>query len=169
MHRRTRNFVEQCGSDVRNREPPHEVEAVFGAKGDVERIELGVLYEQVTKDFTRMLVRCGHQFRRVVERPRCAQRQDVPVFAARVGMLAARADLFHQFAIEGVNQSDVVVLIGGVNHIVDDLEAVRALEYTRSPGTHEFSLWVEDQHCRVFALEHIKPVLRIGFFYNPVV
>jgi hypothetical protein len=104
----------------------------------------------------------GHQFGRVVERPRRAQRQDAPVFTAGIGMLAARAKLFQELAVKGVNLRYVVCLIGEVNHVVHNLESMRAFEYARTPRAEVFAVRAENHHCRVFALEHIKPVLRIG-------
>jgi hypothetical protein len=105
---------------------------------------------------------CRHQLGRVVERPGCAQRQNFPVFATGVGVLAARAQLFEQFAVECIDQRDVVVLISHINNVIDDLEAVRAFEQACTPGADVFTLVVENQHRRIFALKNIQPVLRIG-------
>ena len=97
----------------------------------------------------------------MIKRPRRAQRQNLPVFTAGIGMLSARADLTNQLAVEAVDQRHVVRLIGQVDHVVHDLEAMRALEQARAPGAEKFSVLVEDQHRRVLALKNIQTVLRI--------
>src|SRR5690349_13562444 len=69
-----------------------------------------------------------HQLGGMIERPRRAQWQVVPVLATGIGVLAARPQLLDQLAIERVDHRHIVGLVGQVNQIVDDSETVGTLE-----------------------------------------
>src|SRR4051812_21978069 len=90
-----------------------------------------------------------------------AQREVVPVLAAGIGMLPARAKLPQHFALERANHRDVVRLVSDVRDVPGNLEAMGALELTAAPGMQEVAVRIEHEHRGVLALEDVETVAEI--------
>ena len=81
---------------------------------------------------------------------------------ASVGVDAALAELQQGLAVQGERLRDRVGAIGRVDHVTDDLQAVRVGDLAAAPGTQIFPLAVEDHNGGILALEHINAVPPIG-------
>ena len=95
----------------------------------------------------------------MIERSRRAFREPGRPGAAGVGVHAALAEFQQWFAIQRERLRDRVGAIGGVDNVVDDLQAMRVRDLAAAPGAEVLPVAIEHHDRGVLALEDVDAVL----------
>ena len=134
---------------------PRCLELPVGGKTMHPRIAVAVGYIQIP-------VGRRHDFGRIVERAGGTRADFARYFASGVGMDAALPNHLQRLAVQRVNDADRIGAVGQIHDVVLDVDAMRFVNGAQPPGTEIVAAGAENQHRRVFALEHIDAILRIG-------
>src|SRR5262245_27538959 len=67
-----------------------------------------------------------------------------------------------RFPVQGIGETYGILPVGQIHYVVGNVDAMRIGKGANTPAAQVGAFPVEDQHGRLFALEDIDPVLRIG-------
>ena len=66
-----------------------------------------------------------------------------------------------RLAVQSVRETHGIFPVGQIHHVIGNIDTMWVGEGTDAPTAQIVAIPVENHHRRVFALEHVDPVLRI--------
>src|SRR5262249_24331841 len=118
-------------------------------------IAVAVGYVQIAR-------RGWHHLCRVIEGASGAGHERAGTLAASVGMHPTLPQDLERLPVQGVGKTHAILPVRQIYHVVSNVDAMRIGEGANTPAAQVGTVPVEDHHGRLFALEDVDPVLRIG-------
>src|SRR5215510_2855747 len=134
--------------------PRHE-QPTIGGKAMHPGVTIAVGHVQVTR-------RGWHHLCGIVEGASGTGHERAGTLAAGIGMHTALPQYLERFSVQGIGETHGILPVGQIHDVVGNVDTMRIGEGANTPAAQVGAVPVKDHHWRLFALEDIDSVLRIG-------